>query len=773
MKRFFVSLSCIFILSGILVCNLSSTAVSADIFAQNKKLAVHSETVNTVTVGRYELFEITMDISATYQNPFDPAQIDVTAYFTTPSGLSITMPGFFTQDYASPATDSGRDLIIAQGTPKWKVRFTPTEIGEYKYFVDVRDKKGELKLPARTFTAGASTNPGFIRRSQKASHYLEFDSGKPYIGIGHSVGWPKSGSRKTTDYELYFKSLAAVGCNYSRIWMVSWGLALEWTNKGNKIGTFDGVGIYNLEHAARIDQVLNIAKDNGIYFELTLGSYSDLMDEKGPWNEQSWENNPYNKINGGFCNTPRDFFSNDEAKLYYKNRLRYVIARWGYSTNILSLEFFNEYKAPIPWVQEMGTFIKSHDPFGHLVTMSANYYPPSLVYPEDQLWNLDVIDYTQLHLYGYQGLPQDMTGTVVSEVNNKIINYSKPCIVAEFGIDSSKDDRMYDRQGTGVNIHNGIWGAIFAGSTAGTANWWWDSYIHLKNLYWVYPPMVKFASTVDWTKGNWNIARTTLPKKTLKAQEQGAVADMVIHTSSEWGATEGKEFEIRNNGDILGGKINMFLHAPIKKDIRITPVLKVDYPQNSKFIIRVGTISKRAILHIYLDDKEVWQKDFPTGEKGAGEWKDSKWQKQWKIWQSDYDADYSIDVPAGKHIIRLENTGSDWAIIKNITLTNYKSKNYAEARTVGLIRNDEAMLWIQNTNSNWYNSSKNIEPALQENVYFDLLGLPDGAYKLEWWDTWAGTIINQTEASSSGGNLTVNLAELKTDIAVKISKKAQ
>ncbi|MFH1238778.1 MAG: hypothetical protein V1653_01550 [bacterium] len=248
---------------------------------------------------------------------------------------------------------------------------------------------------------------------------------------------------------------------------------------------------------------------------------------------------------------------------------------------------------------------------------------------------------------------------------------------------------------------------------------------------------------------------------------------MVIHPSSQWGAVEGKEFDVLNNGDILGGKINMFIHAPIKKDMRITPVLKVDYPQNGKFIIRVGTVSKSAILHIYLDDKEAWQKDFPTGEKGAGEWKDSKWQKQWSIWQSDYDADYSIDVPAGKHTIRLENTGSDWAIIKNITLTNYKSKNYAEARAVGLIRNDEAMLWIQNTNSNWYNSSKNIEPAPQENISFDLLGLPDGTYKLEWWDTWAGTIINQTEASSSGGNLTVNLAELKTDIAVKISKKAQ
>lgn len=42
-----------------------------------------------------------------------------------------------------------------------------------------------------------------------------------------------------------------------------------------------------------------------------------------------------------------DFFTNAEAIADYKNRLRYLVARYAYSTSVFAWEFFNEvYKEP-------------------------------------------------------------------------------------------------------------------------------------------------------------------------------------------------------------------------------------------------------------------------------------------------------------------------------------------------------------------------------------------------------------------------------------------
>ncbi len=85
-------------------------------------------------------------------------------------------------------------------------------------------------------------------------------------------------------------------------------------------------------------------------------------------------------VNGGPAATPKDFFTNAESKAMYKNRLRYLIARWGYSPAIAAWEFFNEIDnavfTPTPhdsvliehqvitqWHDEMSTYLKNNDPY--------------------------------------------------------------------------------------------------------------------------------------------------------------------------------------------------------------------------------------------------------------------------------------------------------------------------------------------------------------------------------------------------------------------------
>src|SRR5512141_3018959 len=69
------------------------------------------------TLGRYERIELTAALTATYDNPYDQAQIALSASFQAPSGAIREAPGFW----------DGRD--------KWKVRFTPDETGAWRYTV--------------------------------------------------------------------------------------------------------------------------------------------------------------------------------------------------------------------------------------------------------------------------------------------------------------------------------------------------------------------------------------------------------------------------------------------------------------------------------------------------------------------------------------------------------------------------------------------------------------------------------------------------------------
>ena len=64
-----------------------------------------------------------------------------------------------------------------------------------------------------------------------------------------------------------------------------------------------------------------------------------------------WNDNPYNAANGGPATNTWDFFTNATAINLHKNRLRYIIARYGYAQSIQSWELFNE----IDWTDQFDT----------------------------------------------------------------------------------------------------------------------------------------------------------------------------------------------------------------------------------------------------------------------------------------------------------------------------------------------------------------------------------------------------------------------------------
>ncbi len=137
-----------------------------------------------MNVAQYTRFEQSFTSSSDYANPPQQATLRVT--FTAPSGQTRTVDGFW------------------DGGSTWRVRFSPNEIGIWRYTTACSDTANAgLHDQAGEFTCDA--NPGTSRFDQHGSlrlsdnrRYLVHDDGTPFFFLSDTV-W--NGPLRSTDAE--------------------------------------------------------------------------------------------------------------------------------------------------------------------------------------------------------------------------------------------------------------------------------------------------------------------------------------------------------------------------------------------------------------------------------------------------------------------------------------------------------------------------------------------------------------------------------------------
>ncbi|MBM3212306.1 DUF5060 domain-containing protein, partial [Candidatus Poribacteria bacterium] len=431
------------------------------------------------TIAQYGKFQVAIEAQLQYNNPFSPEEVDLRLHILTPSGLEHIMPAFYDEE---------------KGQPSWKVRYAPMEVGTYRYYAKLKD----FTSKEFTFECVSSKSDGFIRLSPDDYRYFQFDSGKPYFAVGHNVCW-------ADDYEYYFKKMAAYGENYTRIWMIHWNVALEWT--GND---YPGLGRYHIGKAKRLDRILEMAEKYGIYIMLCIDSFNTLR-IKNPY--PAYQGNPYAKENGGMLERPEQFFTNSEAIRLFKQRLRYIVARYSYSPSILCWEFWNEvdiiekYISPevVKWHEEMAKYLRHIDPMKHPITTSFAY-----TQGDSAIWKMPEMEISQNHLYN----SKDMAESISYWTKRNINEFKKPHIFGEFGTDAGGPGKEKDPEG--IALHNGIWAATLSGSAGTAMLWWWDSYIDPLNLYYHFKPLAEFVKDIEWPRASFRDLQIGNPNQHLR-----------------------------------------------------------------------------------------------------------------------------------------------------------------------------------------------------------------------------------------------------------------
>ena len=139
--------------------------------------------------GTYELCEFRVPVQGEgleKLNRYRATELVLDAEFTLPSGKTLRVPGFYTQDYV--LTDHRG--IPVEGSAGWRVRFSGSEAGQYKAKVELR-VSGKLVASREvpSFTLVNSSSHGMIRLSQVSPRYLEYDDGASFFPVGQDVCW--------------------------------------------------------------------------------------------------------------------------------------------------------------------------------------------------------------------------------------------------------------------------------------------------------------------------------------------------------------------------------------------------------------------------------------------------------------------------------------------------------------------------------------------------------------------------------------------------------
>ena len=468
--------------------------------------------VLTPSVRQYERVVISVAPDREPSNPFDPNEVSFDALITLPSDQSVKVPGFWYQQYQRSLQDTQaqgidrKEKLEKVGQPEW---------------LESRDNSGLHRSEELSFDVTVGQGSGFVRVSPRNQQYLEYDSGSPFFPIGLNLCMYQK-REGTYYYDRLLAKLQRAGGNYVRLWQ-EYYVPRDLTQVARPgDGSFTGfpletvatgLGRYDLESAWRLDYVADLCQSLDIYWQITF--------EMTVWWQQRmayrWGRNPYNSENGGPCSLPSEYFTNSTARELVRRSLRYSVGRWGWASNLVAWELWNEVDNNdgfdsadcADWHREMAEYLRSIDPWQHLITTS---------WRDPQMFALPQIDIVQGH--SYFGPMYDAAQYSMQDTEHLMRDFNKPFFFGEQGIAGPVD---VDPEGK--HFHDTIWATALSGAAGTGLYWWCHNYVERYNLYDHYSSFAKFVAGVDWPGHRWKVIKLSRPNLPVSLNVYGLVAE--------------------------------------------------------------------------------------------------------------------------------------------------------------------------------------------------------------------------------------------------------
>ncbi len=641
----------------------------------------------------YPKIDASFIVNPTIADPFDYSN-DVRVLIVQPDASTVSLPAFFT------------------GGKTWRVRHTPTMPGLYSVSnitLNAAPLSFSSLAPSSWTVTGFPTSPGFVRVDPASARHFITSNGRRFFPVGQDVAW----SSPTSVIQNIFPKMGAAHETWSRVWMthfyddgVNFGLNLDWPKVNNTFGQL------SLTNSLHWDSIVAAADQAGIHFQMTLQHHGQYSSTTISDVDPNWEQNPYNTANGGFLSSATNFFTDPMARNLTKRKLRYAVARWGYSPAIMAWELFNEVQftdaaavnqwANIEaWHNEMAAFLRSQDHYQHLITTSSDLTQP--------IW--DSTDYYTHHDY-----PSDLIAGIQDAQDISPSQPVAPDYSAECGIDTTPH----------VGISPPIWSGLMAAQSGDAMPWYWDT-IDPNNDYFLVQAAADFVTVSGLADEN----TLTRSEPLVSGGSNGPLA---FAFGGGFNAATLDTFTVGSATPDGVGTTPPYLQGTYHRSF--TPngyTFHVNYSQTGTFTVQITTIAQSgAGFQMLLDGNLKTNLSFPATSS-----------------DTPTNLNISLAVTAGAHTINLTNPGLDWVLLGNITLNPYAPPIAAYA--IGT--NNWQALWLWNrTNVFGATATQSLTGTVS------VAGLNPGTYSGTWWDTFGAGVISNFTFTVSSSNVPANLA---------------
>jgi hypothetical protein len=503
-----------------------------------------------------------------FVNPFDPSQLDVQLdFWHSGSGTGDNTKyykrfGFYYEGFGYNV-NRGRVQLVKTAN-NIRVRFTPMEIGEWKCKATVIVRGDTLSSSVFNFKCSPSKQQkkGFLRVSDNQKYFEVGDS--VFFPVGQNIPWPGDiwyngkGTLPHRDYESYHRLInhfKESGGNYYRMLITPWTYDIEFENLGNYSSRMD--------NAWELDRLIQFSeeKELKIHFNMLLHG---VLENPSVYTITNWDWPAYNSSvygdkacttrgDKGFCygrelnlENPVEFFTDEDAKRFYKNKLRYMIARWGYSTSIGVFELLSEInnlgqqanlkfngkgcpnigtiaipyhdnshsipKIVLSWQNEMAKYIKNE--------LNHNNHPIAVSYTDQpDIKNGDLSYYSPyVDIATYNAYSYDRNQNKLPRLSNQLNNYRNNKLLISNSSLRKEDTRraivldkpfMLSEIGSGLSAcaQSAVWKqSVFLSPFTGLSgvSMPWLNYNDNRDLWRYFKGVNQFMSAVPLNKNDWS-----------------------------------------------------------------------------------------------------------------------------------------------------------------------------------------------------------------------------------------------------------------------------
>ncbi len=491
-----------------------------------------------LNVVSFERFEVGLRLNSFYDsqierflnaqtgstlNPYNPEDRQVAITFThLPTSNVYSRNGFYFQDISVKGNFWHKEITEFP----FRIRFAPPLSGNYKCTASVLIYGNLLCQKDFTFSVTAGGNPGHIKLNHPLRR-MQFSNDEMFFAIGENIAWadweyiynPNFPSGFTNFWETmssprthqqqrsFISDLADNSGNFVRIRLDPWSVPIESVDKTIPRGTVplntaDLVKYVNNYHhnqmfMSEMDNTLKVCEEQGVYIMLNILNDIELnindTADYGAGSLAGWPRNPYSGLlNDKSLSGIRNFFTSESAIQNFKKRLRYIEARWGYSTSVGVWQIINEtenisgdYKNPkynykywdddanfrnevYNWLCDIRYYLRSFYP-KHLVTtgMAGGRGIPDTE-AADFLSCLDIVskhDYT--HEFDKKSKQYSARDYNRNQEAIEYFHQERPFIWGEIGLaDDVSSLNVYGN----AAYHNSIWASLFSGSIGTVLN---------------------------------------------------------------------------------------------------------------------------------------------------------------------------------------------------------------------------------------------------------------------------------------------------------------